>query len=92
MKLAITAALAAATALACTAASAQPAPTPAPAEAQPAPGPAPAAASTTTTTVDAEGVRRTLVASSPVPDTPENRAKYGKPMSNAGRRTRAAGN
>jgi hypothetical protein len=27
-----------------------------------------------------------------VPDTKENRAKYGQPLSNAGRRTRAAGN
>ncbi|MDR3510048.1 MAG: hypothetical protein P4L73_00300 [Caulobacteraceae bacterium] len=31
------------------------------------------------------------VASPPVPDTPENRAKYGAPMSHAGRRTKAAG-
>jgi hypothetical protein len=28
----------------------------------------------------------------PVPDTPENRKKYGKPMSNAGKRTAPRGN
>jgi hypothetical protein len=33
-----------------------------------------------------------LVTNGPVPDTKENRAKYGMPMSNAGRRTQAAGN
>jgi hypothetical protein len=31
------------------------------------------------------------IASPPVPDTPENRAKYGSPMSHAGRRTKPAG-
>jgi opacity protein-like surface antigen len=34
----------------------------------------------------------TLITNGPVPDTPENRAKYGKPMSNAGRHTAPAGN
>jgi len=33
-----------------------------------------------------------VVTNGPVPDTPENRAKYGKPMSNAGKRTAAKGN
>jgi hypothetical protein len=33
-----------------------------------------------------------LVTNGPVPDTVENRAKYGKPMSNAGRMTKPAGN
>ena len=33
-----------------------------------------------------------LVTNGPVPDTRENRAKYGMPMSNAGRHTKAAGN
>jgi hypothetical protein len=33
-----------------------------------------------------------VVSNGPVPDTPENRAKYGKPMSNAGRMTKPAGN
>jgi hypothetical protein len=28
----------------------------------------------------------------PIPDTPENREKFGGPNSNAGRRTRAKGN
>ena len=32
------------------------------------------------------------VTNGPVPDTPENRAKYGKPMSNAGKRSTPAGN
>ncbi len=33
-----------------------------------------------------------VVSNGPVADTPENRAKYGKPMSNAGRRTAPKGN
>ena len=33
-----------------------------------------------------------VVSNGPVPDTPENRAKYGKPLSNAGRMTKPAGN
>jgi hypothetical protein len=33
-----------------------------------------------------------VVSSGPVPDTSANRAKYGKPMSNAGRMTKPAGN
>lgn len=32
------------------------------------------------------------VTNGPVPDTAENRAKYGQPMSNAGKRTAARGN
>lgn len=32
------------------------------------------------------------VTNGPVPDTAENRAKYGQPLSNAGKRTDAAGN
>lgn len=32
------------------------------------------------------------VTNGPVPDTAENRAKYGQPMSNAGKRTQARGN
>lgn len=50
------------------------------------------ATATVTATVDANGVRHLIIASPPVPDTPENRAKYGQPLSNAGRRTQAAGN
>ena len=34
----------------------------------------------------------TTVTNGPVPDTAANRAKYGKPMSHAGRRTAPAGN
>ena len=45
-----------------------------------------------TVTVDANGNRHILIASPPVPDTAENRAKYGSPLSNAGRRTQPAGN
>jgi hypothetical protein len=33
-----------------------------------------------------------VVSNGPVPDTRANRAKYGQPMSNAGKRTRPAGN
>ena len=47
---------------------------------------------TVTATVDANGVQHLLIASAPVPDTPEGRAKFGQPLSNAGRRTQAAGN
>lgn len=38
------------------------------------------------------GIPVEIVASKPVPDTQENRALYGGPMSNAGNRTKAAGN
>lgn len=34
----------------------------------------------------------TTLTNGPVPDTPENRRKYGQPMSHAGKRTAAAGN
>ena len=44
-------------------------------------------------TVPAASVGGTdVVSNGPVADTPENRAKYGKPMSNAGRMTKPAGN
>jgi hypothetical protein len=33
-----------------------------------------------------------VVSNQPVPDTPENRAAYGQPMSHGGKATRAAGN
>jgi len=33
-----------------------------------------------------------VVSNAPIADTPENRAKYGKPMSNAGKRSAARGN
>lgn len=37
-------------------------------------------------------VTTTLVTNGPVPDTPENRAKYGQPLSRAGKMTAARGN
>jgi hypothetical protein len=43
-----------------------------------------------TVTTDANGTQ--VIASQPVPDTPANRAQYGKPMSRAGKRTAPAGN
>lgn len=51
-----------------------------------------AAGSNASVTVDANGNRHVLVANPPIPDTAENRAKYGHPLSNAGRRTEPAGN
>jgi len=38
-----------------------------------------------------QGDNKTLT-NGPVPDTPANRAKYGKPMSHAGKKTAPAGN
>ena len=32
------------------------------------------------------------IANAPIPDTPENRAKYGQPLSHAGKRTAPVGN
>lgn len=57
-----------------------------------APAPASAAGTNASVTVDANGDRHILVASPPVPDTAENRARYGGPLSHAGRRTDPAGN
>ena len=65
-----------------------------------APMPAPAATtgtatSTSVTTSDpSTGASATVttLTNGPVPDTKENRAKYGQPMSNAGKRTPAKGN
>lgn len=37
-------------------------------------------------------VRTSLITNGPVPDTPENRARFGGPDSNGGRRTAPAGN
>ncbi|HZZ88116.1 MAG TPA: hypothetical protein VFE13_07245 [Caulobacteraceae bacterium] len=47
-------------------------------------------AANTSTTVGANGNQ--VIASQPVPDTPANRAAYGKPLSRAGKRTAPAGN
>ena len=37
-------------------------------------------------------VKTTVVTNGPIPDTPENRAKYASPLSNAGRKSPAVGN
>ena len=42
-------------------------------------------------TVDETGARHLVISSQPVPDTPDNRAKYGGPLSNGGLKTEAAG-
>lgn len=43
--------------------------------------------------MDASAVVATnVVTNGPIADTPENRARYGAPMSNAGKRTNPAGN
>jgi len=44
----------------------------------------------TSATVDGRVV--TVVSNAPIPDTPENRAKFGQPLSRAGKRTKPAGN
>jgi len=54
--------------------------------------PAAPAASTSSSNVSATTFTSMTVTNGPVPDTKENRAKYGQPMSNAGKRTAAAGN
>ena len=55
-----------------------------------------AASSTTTTQYSSAAVspevRTTLVTNGPVPDTPENRARFGGPDSNGGRQTAPVGN
>ena len=43
-------------------------------------------------TVGPDGARHLLISNAPVRDTRENRARYGQPLSNAGRRTLPAGN
>ena len=47
-----------------------------------------------TTSVDANGATVTteLVTNGPVPDTPQNRARYGQPLSHAGKLTAPKGN
>ena len=73
-------------------------PAAAPNQTAPAPAAPPEAASATlagasaAVTVSDSGVTNTTVGSPPVPDTPDNRAKYGAPMSHAGRVTKPAGN
>jgi hypothetical protein len=52
----------------------------------------PASASGTDVSATEPSVTTTLVTNGPVPDTAENRAKYGGPQSHAGKRTAARGN
>jgi UrcA family protein len=66
-------------------------PEPALAAAPPPPEPAPAA-NTFAEPAAAEAPTTRLVTNGAVPDTPENRARFGGPMSNAGKRTAPAGN
>ena len=90
-----------ATTLACSGAAAQPAPVAPPVSgAAPAGSPDQAALPTpaasqgvnTSVTTGADGVQHVQVSNPPVPDTRANRAKYGKPLSNAGRHTAPAHN
>jgi len=48
------------------------------------------AAANASVTTNAQGVE--VISSQPVPDTPQNRAQYGQPMSRTGRLTQPAGN
>jgi UrcA family protein len=66
-------------------------PPPAYDEAAPVPPPAPAAPAAGSYGQEASYTTQT-VTNGPVPDTPENRARFGGPMSHAGRVTRPAGN
>ena len=59
---------------------------------EPMPAPEPMAPAATTYSTPAATVTTTTVTNGPVADTPENRAKYGQPMSNAGKRTQPSGN
>ncbi|MBS0360310.1 MAG: hypothetical protein JSR98_02925 [Proteobacteria bacterium] len=65
-----------------------------PASAPPAASTGTATSTSVTTTDPATGATATVttLTNGPVPDTPANRAKYGQPMSNAGKRTPAKGN
>jgi len=46
----------------------------------------------TSASVPAATYETRMVTNGPVPDTPENRARFGEPMSHAGKRTAASGN
>ncbi len=56
------------------------------------PMPTIAAAAPMASTDASATVTTSLVTNGPVADTPENRARFGQPLSNAGRRTAARGN
>lgn len=49
-------------------------------------------ATSATTYGQGASVTTTMTTNGPIPDTPENRAKYGQPMSHAGRKTAPRGN
>ncbi|MDB5450187.1 MAG: hypothetical protein JWQ52_1315 [Phenylobacterium sp.] len=51
-----------------------------------------ATANSATNYAQGASVTTTTLTNGPIPDTPENRAKYGKPMSHAGKRSPAKGN
>jgi hypothetical protein len=53
---------------------------------------APATTSQVTTQADGSTLVNNVVTNGPVPDTRANRARYGKPLSNAGKRTAPVGN
>jgi hypothetical protein len=52
----------------------------------------PATATSVTTQADGSTLVNNVVTNGPVPDTRANRAKYGRPLSNAGKRTAPIGN
>ncbi|MFC3079615.1 UrcA family protein [Phenylobacterium terrae] len=62
------------------------------AELDTAPPPAPPAAPAATEYAEPASATTRLITNGPVPDTPENRARYGAPMSRAGKMTAPAGN
>jgi hypothetical protein len=53
---------------------------------------APASAPAATSYAQGASFTATTLTNGPVPDTPQNRKKYGQPLSNAGKRTAARGN
>lgn len=59
---------------------------------EPAPASSDVTATSATTVAGNVSVTTTTVTNGPVPDTAENRAKYGQPLSRAGKRTAARGN
>jgi hypothetical protein len=92
MKIVILFATAAAAALISGAALAQPSTQPAQSAPVAATGPAVSTSLTTADRSTGATLTVTTFTNGPVPDTQENRARYGQPMSNAGKRTPAKGN
>ena len=56
------------------------------------PASAPAAVTTGSDVAAREPAQTVVIANAPIPDTPENRRKYGGPESHGGKATRAKGN